>query len=91
MLSPNAGRVVTYASLIRQAWRGRARVSADAKLVRAVVKRLRGKLGDDAGRPAYIQNERGVGYRMPRPDDSPVRSASGRSNSAGERPPRDSS
>ena len=66
VLSLNAGRVVTYGSLIRQAWRGRERVSPDAKLVRAVVKRLRGKLGDDAARPAYILNERAVGYRMPR-------------------------
>ena len=71
VLSLNAGRVVTYGSLIRQAWRGRERVSADAKVVRAVVKRLRGKLGDDAARPAYILNERGVGYRMPEPGDSP--------------------
>ena len=71
VLSLNAGRVVTYGSLIRQAWRGRQRVSADAKLVRAVVKRLRGKLGDDAARPAYILNERGVGYRMPGPGEQP--------------------
>ena len=69
VLSLNAGRVVTYSSLIRQAWSGRDRVSADAKLVRAVVKRLRDKLSDDADRPAYILNVRGVGYRMPRPDD----------------------
>ena len=29
---------------------------------------LRRKLGDDAANPAWIFNERGVGYRMPRPD-----------------------
>ena len=69
VLSLNAGRAVTYGSLIRQAWSGRDRVSGDAKLVRAVVKRLRDKLSDDAARPAYILNERGVGYQMPRPDD----------------------
>ena len=73
VLSLNAGRVVTYGSLIQQAWRGRKRVSPDAKLARAVVKRLRGKLGDDAARPAYILNERGVGYRMPGPADPPAR------------------
>ena len=37
--------------------------------MRAYVKRLRGKLGDDAESPAWIFNERGVGYRMPRPGD----------------------
>ena len=65
VLSVNAGRVVTHGSLLRQAWRGRDRGSTDAKLVRAVVKRLRRKLGDDAANPAYVRNERGVGYRMP--------------------------
>ena len=34
------------------------------------VKKLRRKLGDNAARPAYIINERGVGYRMARPDDA---------------------
>ena len=33
------------------------------------VKRLRDKLADEADRPALIVNERGVGYRMPRPGD----------------------
>ena len=31
------------------------------------MKRLHAKLGDDAAEPAYIQNEHGVGYRMPAP------------------------
>ena len=39
------------------------------KIVRAYVKRLRDKLADEADRPALIVNERGVGYRMPRPGD----------------------
>ncbi|MDE2803840.1 MAG: ATP-binding protein [Gemmatimonadota bacterium] len=69
VLSVNAGRVLTHESLLRQAWRGRGRRPPDPKLVRAVVKRLRRKLGDDAANPAYIRNERGVGYLMPA--DSP--------------------
>ena len=69
VLSVNAGRALTYPSLLRQAWGGRRRDASDPKLVRAVVKRLRAKLGDDATRPAYILNQRGVGYRMPAPDD----------------------
>ena len=41
----------------------------DPKLVRAFVRRLRGKLGDDAAEPVYILTERGVGYRMAPPPD----------------------
>ena len=67
VLSLSAGRVVTYDALLRQAWRGRD--SAGPKVVRAFVKTLRRKLGEDATRPAYIFNERGVGYRMAEPDD----------------------
>ena len=65
VLSVNAGRVLTYDSLLRQVWAGRE--SANVMVVRTVVKRVRRKLGDRAARPAYIQTERGVGYRMPRP------------------------
>ncbi|MDE2783295.1 MAG: ATP-binding protein [Gemmatimonadota bacterium] len=65
VLSMNAGRVLTHESLLRQAWGGRHKGSVDPKLVRAVVKRLRRKLGDDAADPVYILNERGVGYYMP--------------------------
>ncbi|MCY3930860.1 MAG: response regulator [Acidobacteria bacterium] len=69
ILSVNAGRVVTYDSLLRRAWGRRYRGSPDPRLVHALVKSLRRKLGDDAAEPAYVRNERGVGYRMPRPGD----------------------
>ena len=49
ILSVNAGRVVTSESLLRQVW-GR-RESDDTEPVRAFVKQLRAKLGDDAGEP----------------------------------------
>ncbi len=65
VLSRNAGRVATFESLLRQVWRGES--NGDAERLRTYVKRLRRKLGDDAARPAYIVNERGVGYRMARP------------------------
>ena len=65
VLSVNAGRVVTHESLLRQAWRGGDQRPPDPKLVRAVIKRLRRKLGDDAANPEYVRNERGVGYFMP--------------------------
>ena len=64
VLSLNAGRVSTYDALLRQVWGGRH--YNDTELVRTFVKKLRRKLGDDAASPAYIVNERGVGYRMAR-------------------------
>ena len=67
VLSVNAGRVTTYDSLLRQVW-GR-RETGDHRLVRSFVKMLRRKLGENAAKPAYIFNERRVGYRMPRQSD----------------------
>ena len=67
VLSRHAGKVVTHATLFRQVWGDRHADSATA--ARTYVKKLRSKLGDDALRPTYILNERGVGYRMPAPSD----------------------
>ena len=65
VLSVNAGRVMTYDSLLRQVW-GR-RDSSDYRPVRAFVKKVRRKLGDNAANPNYIFTERQVGYRMGTP------------------------
>ena len=62
VLAQGAGRVLTHEALLRQVWAGRGK--ANPKIVRAYVKRLRHQLGDDTARPAWIVNERGVGYRM---------------------------
>ena len=67
VLSCNPRRVKTYDYLIRQVWGGPE--TGDPDLVRTFVKKLRQKLGDDATRPVYILNERGVGYRMDAPED----------------------
>ena len=67
VLAVNAGRVVTYDSLIRHLWSGPD--PGDPDRVRTFVKQLRRKLGDDPARPAYILNEHGVGYRMKRPGE----------------------
>ena len=69
ILSVNAGRVVTSGSLLRQAWDG-GRPPTDTERVRGFVRQLRVKLGDDAARPAFIFNERGVGYRMAGPGEA---------------------
>ncbi len=67
VLSVNAGRILTYDSLLRQVWT--TQETTDRRVVHALVKRLRGKLGDDASNPDYILTERRVGYRMPKPED----------------------
>ena len=66
VLSLGAGRVLPHDLLLRQVWAGRA-YGEPKKLVRAFIKKLRRKLGDDANTPVYIFNERGVGYRMSTP------------------------
>ena len=68
-LSINAGRVVTYETLLRRVWRLDAIV--DRRRVRAFVKKLRDKLGDHADNPTYIFTEPRVGYRMHRPGNAP--------------------
>ena len=67
-LSLDAGRVSTYDSLLRRVWGGRS--YAGPELVRAFVKKLRRKLGEDAANPEFILNVRSVGYRMPVPGAS---------------------
>ena len=68
VLAEGAGRVLTHEDLLRQVWAGRG--TGNPKKVRAYVKRLRHRLGDDSARPTWIFNERGVGYRMARPGDA---------------------
>ena len=65
VLTLDAGRVVTFDTLLRRVWANRE--SADANLVRIFVRNLRRKLGDSAASPVYIFNHRGVGYRMAKP------------------------
>ena len=67
LLTMNAGRVSTYESLIRRLWNGPD--AGDPDRVRTFIKQLRRKLGDDPTRPAWILNERGVGYRVPKPQE----------------------
>ena len=67
VLSLDAGRVVTFETLLRRVWPKRE--NADANLVHNFVKNLRRKLGDSAASPAYLFNERGVGYRMAKPPE----------------------
>ena len=65
VLAINAGRVVTHEDLLRRVW-GRHN-AGHSNLLRAYVKKLRQKLGDDAASPTYISSVRRVGYRMVQP------------------------
>ena len=71
ILSVDAGRVVSFESLLRRLWANADNgKEGDTEPVRGVVKRLRRKLGEDAANPNWILNERGVGYRMRTPGEA---------------------
>ena len=67
-LSINAGRVLTREQLLERVWG--AKNSGDSQVLRAFVKALRRKLGDDAKNPVYILTEHRVGYRMAKPESN---------------------
>ncbi len=67
-LSANAGRIMTHELLLERVW-GIEKPSSSGP-VRAIVKRLRQKLGDHAENPTYIFTKRRVGYWMVK-DDGP--------------------
>ena len=64
-LSTNAGRVLTHQRLLDRVWGPDH--PGDPRILRAFVKSLRRKLGDDANDPSYIFTVPRVGYRMARP------------------------
>ena len=64
-LSISAGRTLTRDQLLRRVW-GQM-YSGEGELLRATVKNLRRKLGDDANDPKYVFTEPRVGYRMAKP------------------------
>ena len=63
-LSINAGKVISHDRLLRRVLGPKP--SSDVRSLRTLVRRLRGKLSDDADDPTYLFAERGVGYRMPK-------------------------
>ena len=56
--------MTTCESLRRRVWGDRG--GASPQIVRNAIR----KLGDDARHPGYILSERGLGYRMPGPEDA---------------------
>ena len=63
----DAGGVATYETLLRRVWGEKGGGNMEA--LRSAVTKLRRKLGDDARKPRYVIGERGLGYRMPEPDE----------------------
>ncbi|MFF0148788.1 DNA-binding response OmpR family regulator [Amycolatopsis sulphurea] len=61
-LSASPGRVLSRQQLLESVWdQG---YLGDSRLVDACVQRLRSKIEDDPGAPAYVQTVRGFGYRF---------------------------
>jgi len=63
-LARHAGQVLTREVLLERVWG--YDYLGDSRLVDMAVRRLRGKLGDDADQPTYITTIRSVGYRFER-------------------------
>ena len=64
-LSINSGRVLTHDQILQRVWG--PEYSGDAQLVRAMVKKVRRKLGEDGSDPKYIMTQPRVGYMMAKP------------------------
>lgn len=67
----NPNRVITNRVLCERVWG--TDWQATANDLKALVHRLRGKLGDNPRQPRYIENQRGMGYRfVARPEAAPL-------------------
>lgn len=62
VLAHHAGRVMTYASIIRAVWG--TTDEGSVKKLQVNLANIRKKLGEKPGSRRYISNELGVGYRM---------------------------
>lgn len=66
LLAQNAGKVMTYESIITKIWGPYA--LKDNQILRVNMANIRRKLEKNPGEPAYIFTEVGVGYRMAEED-----------------------
>lgn len=62
LLVANAGWIVPHERLVSRVWGRDEDIGPES--LRVFIRRLRAKLGDDAGAPRYIETVRGVGYRL---------------------------
>ena len=66
LLAQNAGRVLTHQHLLREVWG--AGHTHQPHYLRVYMAALRRKIERDPARPALLQTEQGVGYRLRVPD-----------------------
>lgn len=62
LLAKNAGRVLTYDTIIRELWGPSTK--SDNQILRVNMANIRRKIEENPGEPVYIFTEAGVGYRM---------------------------
>lgn len=68
LLASNAGKVMTYAEIIKKIW-----IVSDpgsVKRLQVNLANIRKKIGEKPGQNKYIMNELGVGYRMENPEEA---------------------
>jgi len=68
LLVVHAGKVLTHRQLLTEVWGPNA--VEQTQYLRVHIAHLREKLEPDAGRPAFILTESGVGYRFIKPDEN---------------------
>ncbi len=71
-LARNGGRIVTQETIRQHVWGSEAKYYDNSALKRYIYQ-LRTKLGDSAESPRIILNERGIGYRFAKPQQSSYR------------------
>ena len=71
----HAGRVLTFAEILEEVWG--PQYQGNANYVHVYVWRRRKKLEKDPRQPEFLLSERGVGYRLARPDAASARAGSG--------------
>ena len=62
LLGKNAGRVLTYDTIIRELWGPGTK--SDNQILRVNMANIRRKIEENPGEPRYVFTEAGVGYRM---------------------------
>jgi two-component system KDP operon response regulator KdpE len=67
LLAQNAGRVLTHQQLLREVWG--AGHTHQPHYLRVYMATLRRKIERDPARPAILQTEQGVGYRLRAPNE----------------------
>ena len=78
-LSINRGRTLTHDQILRRVW-GRDKPH-DLQSLRAHLRRIRRKIGEDGSNPIYILSEPRVGYRMPKSSGGEPEEEVGENNS----------